>query len=68
MNMAREYMVKKFLGEIKTTRGRFFRVFSTGRPGWVLLAAIDRPGGMDLGFQVAYPRKRFKRGVLPPER
>lgn len=66
--MASEYMVKKWLGEIKTTRGLFFRVFSTGRPGWVLLAAIDRPGGVDLGLQVAYPRSLFKRGVLPPEK
>lgn len=66
--MAPEYQIKKFLGEVRGRRGPWFRVFSTGRAGWVLLASINEPGGWETGLHLAYKRSDFKRGVLPRDR
>lgn len=69
-------MVKQSIG---TIRGRrcFFNCYNSGLSGWVLLRCalplhpwtLDNcpPGAVyETGLEFAYPRKRFKRGVLPP--
>ena len=73
------YMVKQFLGTIRGPRC-FFNCYNTGAGGWVLLRAAlplppwdvtpwprtdCTPPVYETGMEVAYLRKRFKRGVLP---
>lgn len=68
MPYAPEMQVKKFLGDVRTSRGQWWRVFTTGRAGWILMCAVTGPGGIDMGFHHPFKRSAFKRGFLPRER
>lgn len=65
-NYDTRYMRKKFLGEIKGPYS-WFRVYSSGMASWVILTPIDKSAGVEGCVDFVYPRKAFRRGVLPPE-
>lgn len=69
------YQVKQFIGTI-LGRWCFFNCYNTGKAGWVLMRTAMPlfpwtlencpPGAIyETGLEFAYPRSRFKRGVLP---
>lgn len=65
------FQVKHFLGDVQSSRGTWFRVYDTGRSGWVLLRPIvdGRPGGVEAhGVDFVKRRSDFKRGFLPRAR
>lgn len=64
--MLPEYQPKQFLGVVTGLRARF-NAYNCGRPGWVLLRVLS-PDGHEGGLEFAYPRREFRRGVIPPAR
>lgn len=62
---ARKYGVTKFIGDTRLPRG-WFRIMETGDPKYLMLTALDGPGGYGIGEPFPIKKTSLPPGALNP--
>ena len=59
--MRREMMVKGYVGMVRSSRGYFFTVFTTGDPAYLLFCPMDSTGHVMGTIQFPILKKNLRR-------